>query len=323
MAKTTSLVVSLSEPDSLEIATVIPTRNRPDDLELTVRSLLAQSVLPKQLIIVDQSDTDESLRRVRKELAQASAFVELQYIQDQNITGLTAARNCALPLVRAAITLFLDDDVVLETTFIEAIQETYRLYPAVTGVSGIITNYCPPSRLVRFWRYVFACGPFHDDRQPVYWKASTLSGKEPIRTTRLGGGLMSFWTDAIKSYRFDDNLKGSCEGEDVEFCARLGSDAILVISPRARLVHNQTPVARSAEYWLTRDIRTAWYLYVRNWNYGFRNRVCLLWLHIGYLMVAALVAIRRLSAIPLRELFQVSRQSRHLLHRPVGSGMQQ
>ena len=37
------------------ITAVIPTRNRPDDLERAVLSICAQSRLPDALIIVDQS----------------------------------------------------------------------------------------------------------------------------------------------------------------------------------------------------------------------------------------------------------------------------
>lgn len=310
------------EGASLDIAVVIPTRNRPDDLGITVRSILAQSILPEQVVIIDQSDADESWRRVQEELADApdnvGTLVHLQYIHDRTIPGLTAARNRAIALVSCAITLFLDDDVVLERNFIGAIQDTYRRDSTVAGVSGIITNYRAPLLAVRFWKHVFARGPFHDDRQPVYWMAGKLVDKEPIRVTRLGGGLMSFRTAAIRSVRFDENLAGACEGEDVDFCSRLGRDAILVITPEARLIHKQTLVARSAQHWLARDVRTAWYLYRRNWNHGLLNRLYFVWLNAGYLVVAAIIALRRLSVTPVLEVFKAIRQSRDLLRPPVG-----
>ena len=299
----------------LDFAVVIPTLNRPNDLSTTVHSVLAQTVIPVQLIIVDQSHDDESRRRIHSILDVASKsgqpFPELLYIHDPAISGASAARNRAFPFIRSAITLFLDDDVILDPTFITAMRDAYIHHPGVMGVSGIITNYTPPSLAVRLWRRVFACGPFHDDRQPVYWRAARL--RAPVRVTRFGAGLMSFWTAAIRSVRFDDNLSGACDGEDVDFCAHLGPRAHLLITPQARLIHQKSPVARVREYWLFREACTAWYLYRRNWDFGLRNRVCFLWLNVGYLLVAILIAARRRSMEPLACLQQVGRESRALL----------
>ena len=46
------------------ITAVIPTRGRPDDLERAVASILAQSRLPDELAIIDQSLDDASRARI-------------------------------------------------------------------------------------------------------------------------------------------------------------------------------------------------------------------------------------------------------------------
>jgi GT2 family glycosyltransferase len=123
---------------------------------------------------------------------------------------------------------------------------------------------------------------------------------------------MSFRTSAIAGLRFDENLTGSCVGEDVDFCTRLGPNALLLIAPKARLVHKRTSVARSQESLLFRHAPTMWYLYRKNWNVGLKNWVCLLWLNAGYSLVAALTSVRRCSLDPWRGLLAAIRESRQL-----------
>src|SRR6266446_4517295 len=96
------------------VSVIIPTKNRPIDLNLTVESLFQQSVLPMQLIVVDQSDTEESKERVERLFAEASfAFreaVQLYYIRDPTISGGAVARNRAMQIAQGDVWLFLDDD---------------------------------------------------------------------------------------------------------------------------------------------------------------------------------------------------------------------
>lgn len=299
---------------TLSLTAVIPTKNRPDDLALTIESLLRQTVLPEELIIVDQSSSNASQDQTMTQLSLARSSTQntsaLIYIRDPNLSGLTAARNRSLGEVRTELVLFLDDDVVLESDFVEQILETYRQYPNATGVSGIVTNYSLPPVLSRYWTSIFARGIFRDDRQPVYWRAQDRLQLKPVRVSRLGGGLMSFRMRAIEGVRFDESLIGACDGEDVDFTVRLGSNAVLLIAPKARLLHKQTPIARTGEHWLQRHCRTHWYLYRRNWNSGVRNRLPFVWLNVGYLVAALAVSVRHRSFSPWAQLFGAVRQSR-------------
>jgi GT2 family glycosyltransferase len=292
----------------LSVSIIIPTKNRPDDLTESIRSILGQSVLPAQLIIVDQSATGESQQRVTALVHDASlnrtVSTDLVYIRDTSITGAATARNRAMELATSEVVLFLDDDVELEPAFVEEILSAYRRLPQASGVSGIVTNYCPPPFLLRWWTRIFERGPFHDDRQPIYWSSRALLDHAPLRVTRFGGGLMSFRRSAITGVAFDDKLSGASEGEDVDFCMHLSPAAVLCIAPRARLVHKQTLVSRSTQHWLYLHVRTNWYLYRRNWDHGICNRLCLLWLNVGYCLAALLTSTRQLSRLAWKSVFR-------------------
>ncbi len=305
--------VSMEEFESLAI--VIPTRNRPDDLRATVNTLLVQTVLPRQVIIVDQSPLDSG-RAIAELFAGASERVRqqvtLKYIHDPAISGAATARNEALRHCHCDVVLFLDDDVELEADFVETLLQAYAEDREVAGVSGIITNWEPEPRLKRLWRRVFVSGPFHDDRQPVYQRAARLRHSAPLRVTRFGGGLMSFRVPAIRDVRFDANLKGASEGEDVDFCMHLERSAKLVIHPGARLVHKASPAGRAAEHWIGPVVRGNAYLYYRNWNSGVKNRACFFWLRAGFGLLALAASIRRRDLVPWRTFKNALRQGRQL-----------
>lgn len=300
-------------PPSLAVA--IPTKNRPDDLDITVESVLSQTVLPKQLIVVDQSADSESRSRLTRRCealpSDVRKSINLVYVHDPSLTGASEARNRALKSVNAEIVLFLDDDVLLERDFNERILEAYRDRPEAAGISGIVVNYPPLPAPFRYWTRIFTRGPFWDDRQPVYWQAHQLRESAPIKVTRLTGCLMSFPIAAIGEIFFDENLRGARE-EDIEFCLRLCSGP-LFIAPKAQLVHRRSPVGRSGEHWLHAHSRASWYLYQRHWKHGFRNRFYFIWLNIGYTLVAMLASMRRLSLVPCASLLEAIREARDLV----------
>jgi GT2 family glycosyltransferase len=288
------------------VSVIIPTKDRVAELSLTLRTLFQQSSVFQQLIIVDQGTTDESQKATEREWQAAPAplrnSLRLDYIREPQISGLAVARNRAIELAQAEVWLFLDDDVELAPDFLERLLEVYAQDPEVDGVSGIITNYRRPPLPFRVWNLVFERGPFHDERQPVYWNADRLRQCQPVVVRKLGGGLMSFRASSIRGVRFDDSLRGVSLGEDVDFCARLGPRTKLVIAPRARLKHNQSPAGRSRDHWLRQDALAAHYLYHRNWNHGFKNRLCIIWLSVGHALVATLSSLRMSSLDPWRAL---------------------
>ena len=68
----------------MKISVVIPTLNRPVDLKKAVVSVLNQQYPVSQIIVVDQSDENES-ESVLRELCAASPNLELVYLHEKNI----------------------------------------------------------------------------------------------------------------------------------------------------------------------------------------------------------------------------------------------
>lgn len=303
------------------VSVLIPTKDRPACLQRAVELVLTQTVLPSQIVIVDQSVSDESRRRIEALFAAcspSSKSVRLCYIHAPTIPGAAVARNRAMAEADGLIWLFLDDDMEPEDDFIEQLLAVYARWPSVGGVSGIITNYVKPSLAFRIWALMFLRGPFHDERQPLYWRAEQLRQHDPIAVTKFGSGLMSFRADVVRGIRFDESLRGLPPGEDIDFCTRLGPHSGLVIAPKARIAHEPSPIGRSEEYWVKEYAQGKLYVYHRNWQRGVRNRLCCLWFEIGCALVAAVGSLHRRSLDPWRAFATGVRDAANL-GKPVGS----
>lgn len=291
---------------SLELAPVsaiIPTKGRPEELRMTVRSMLAGVALPSELIVVDQSADRVSYDAVHEEFQKArnwqSLLPRLEYVHEPSIAGVSPARNLGMSLAQEAIWLFLDDDVILEPDFIKELMNAYRDAIHVDGVSGIITNYALKPITHRVWLWIFERGPFADPRQPLYWNAKTVATAGNIEVPFLTGALMSFRAEAIRNVRFDEGA-GVCHCEDTDVCLLLGKSARLVISPRARLHHTISETAREKAHWIRLPTLAYAFLFRRHFSASLGDRMHFYWLCAGLALMAGASSLRRFSLEPWR-----------------------
>jgi GT2 family glycosyltransferase len=95
-----------------------------------VRSALAQTRPPDEIIVVDDASTDEST-----EVLGTLPVVLLRHAQNQ---GPAAARNTALGVASGDIVLYVDADAYAEPHLIEVLLRAYRQFshPRVAGIGG-------------------------------------------------------------------------------------------------------------------------------------------------------------------------------------------
>src|SRR5688572_15147070 len=170
---------------------VIPTRNRPDDLERAVVSVCAQSRAADELIVIDQSPGDESRTRIERVLAAGPAPARIDYVHDPRIAGLVAAKRAAVARAHGDIVCFLEDDVVLEPDYLKTIELGFEREPAMLGSCGVVTNL--PPLLPWYFRFFhfFHRGIFRDPRVGVTGVTSG-PGHALIPSDYLSGGLSAY-----------------------------------------------------------------------------------------------------------------------------------
>lgn len=99
------------------VAVVIPTHDRPDLLAEALRSVLAQTLPPQEVVVVD--DLGHEQTRVAVAGIQASTGIAIRYLHRvAGPKGASASRNAGAALASAGYVAFLDDDDLWEPRFL-------------------------------------------------------------------------------------------------------------------------------------------------------------------------------------------------------------
>jgi GT2 family glycosyltransferase len=103
-----------------DVCAVICTRDRPDMLRRALGSLLAQTVAPGTIMVVDNAPSDDRARNLVRE-----EFSVVRYVREP-IPGLNFARNRALAAASEQIVAFLDDDAVADGRWVAATEAVFQ-----------------------------------------------------------------------------------------------------------------------------------------------------------------------------------------------------
>lgn len=114
-------------PDLRDISIIIPTKNRPDNLGLTLAGYRAQTLARDryELVLVNDHGDAEQLAQV------TSAFPELplRVLENRGPGGPGAARNAGLEVARGSVVLITGDDIVPEPTLLEQHLQAHQRWP--------------------------------------------------------------------------------------------------------------------------------------------------------------------------------------------------
>jgi glycosyltransferase involved in cell wall biosynthesis len=105
-----------------EVSVLVSTRDRPHLLDRCLRAVLAGSVLPGELLVVDQSRGDAS-RRVVEELT-AEGHLQVRWVRHHG-SGLSRSQNLGFASARGQLVLVTDDDCVPAPDWVEAAARSF------------------------------------------------------------------------------------------------------------------------------------------------------------------------------------------------------
>lgn len=229
------------------LAIGIPTLNRSHDLDLTLKSILKNTVLPNKIIIADQSDDERTFELIKN--YKNNSNVEFVYLKLEK-RGLTYARNVILEQLNNSndvdIITFLDDDVTLSTDYIEIIRNTFDNDKTIVGVQGFIVQdrkKIPKEFLKLNFKYFFSAPKVFENFENTY--PMIVKNGIIIQSEWLSGCNMSYRVECIENEKFEEQFILYALGEDLEFSHRLYlKKKKLVMNTSARLVHRVSDVAR-------------------------------------------------------------------------------
>ena len=102
---------------------IYPTRNRPDMLSQSLVALLKNTVLPDEIIVVDQSDDDDT------KIALEQLASPLVRHVPSHLRGLSHSRNAGIEASTGELIGFLDDDCIPAPNWVAAAVEAGAEFP--------------------------------------------------------------------------------------------------------------------------------------------------------------------------------------------------
>jgi glycosyltransferase involved in cell wall biosynthesis len=152
---------------NISISVVIPLYNKAPHIERALRSVLSQTVLPGEIIVVDDGSTDGGGEIVKK-----FSDPRVRLITQEN-RGTYGARNRGINEAGAELIAFLDADDVWKPRFLEVIMELRQKYPEA-GAYGTAYDVIMPDGSRYVSEFIF---PFSNDDSGLitnYVKAAVI-----------------------------------------------------------------------------------------------------------------------------------------------------
>lgn len=228
------------------ISVIIPTIGRPDDLRVMLGTLVRQTVLPDEFVLVNAGPMD-----LQALVAECLAGTDIIFKYATSEPGTSLQRNIALDMAEGDIYFLFDDDVRLNPDYIERSLECFDLDydPPVGGVLATFNGEPRKGGWRRTYRQVFRMThsrPGSEARMQSSGAAQWLiDPPEVVPVPVASGGRVAYRAECFDGERFDEFLPGYTVSEDVELSFRIAQKWTIVQSPHVRMDHDHSPVSRN------------------------------------------------------------------------------
>ena len=265
---------------------IICTYLRPQSLKDLLGSLQFQTLIPKEILIVDGSPDDDTKDIVLK----SKYFLPLRYIKaDNENLGLTKQRNLGIANLNkeSEIVVFLDDDLILENAFFHELISIFN-DQEVIGADGLITNenYWKPIEdlksipqsaqvLDNFYLKLASrdqlrlfLGLYPRNYQPRiipkygHDKSSLPPSNKKYVVDHLMGGLTAYRVTLFTKIKFSEYFEGYGLYEDYDFSIRASQYGKLISNTCAKVSHHHASQGRPNKYnYGKMVVKNGWYVW--------------------------------------------------------------
>jgi GT2 family glycosyltransferase len=195
------------------ISVIVATKDRYDDLKNLLNSIIEQTLLPNELLIVDSGASSHGYQL---------EGINVKYIPTAR-QGLTVQRNIGIKNLNEStdVIFFFDDDLILDRNYIQMLVHIFDedVECLIGGLNG----------------YTLQDGKRMNKKNDKY---------ELVAESSLYGCNMAYRAEAIKNIWFDEKLALYGWMEDWDFSVRVGKNYKLFRCSQAYCYHMQSPSGR-------------------------------------------------------------------------------
>ena len=214
---------------SNNISLYIAAYNAEKTIEKSIKSILQQTLKPKEIIIINDCSTDKTLNLLKK-------FNQIKIINNKKNYGLAKSRNIALKYSKYNFLASIDSDVVCKKNWLETLFNT-MVKKKVDLIGGkLIDKYIKEP--ANHWR--------------SYYLKQNWGDKQINNPQFIFGANFLLNKKKIKNLNIKYNETFRTNGEDVNFSKVLKSkNCNLYYEPRALCYHYQYDdiISLSKRYW--------------------------------------------------------------------------
>ncbi len=245
----------------MKISIVIPTYNRPKELKRCLNSLLKQTLLPNEIIIVDDGNLKEIPEKNNLEVHGIKVIYRKK--KENEKRGAAISRNIGIEYTSGDVIFFIDDDMILDNNYIKNIIDFYeKCRDTKLGGAGSLDVGIGKFNVIRLTEFLYNVIFL---LSPIYPNSVTLSGFSddistkivwrlykkgiPMRAKWLGGGSCSFYKKVLEKYKFSEEFDREIYmGEDKFFTMNISREYNLYLIPDAKYINMKSEVMRPDKF---------------------------------------------------------------------------
>ncbi len=289
----------------MKFSIVIPTYSRENDLIECISSIISQTLFPSEIVIVDDDDLGRDFLEMVREKIETKNINFVYYKKDhaQESIGSSASRNKGIDLAKEKIVFIFDDDVILDSNFLEEIMKLWEKNindSFLLGISGIAKNYRKKNFFENIYNKFFKLtSAFSWDITDVAFQVWDTSIASPQKGYYMSGYCCSYRKDSLNYVgNFNEIGKGRTANEDIDFCLRAkNKDYHFIINPHAKVFHKRSKIARE-NFFVTgfKESYNRKIIFQNNCTKSFRNYVWFFWSNLGWILRQLLTGKFRMAA---------------------------
>ncbi|NJK49014.1 glycosyltransferase family 2 protein [Candidatus Gracilibacteria bacterium] len=223
------------------ISVIVPTYRREEPLKETLEDVLKQDYPNFEVLVIDQTLTHEP--EIQSYLEKLAKTGKISWFR-VNWASLPGARNYGVRRSRGEIILFIDDDVKLPESYLQAHARNYQERPEVGAVAGRVFDrmkLADSQKIVTGSPYsIEYLPPEAMDPGIAWYHIDLVHTVKPQRVISTRGCNMSYRRDIFTKHGiwFDERFRGSAVREESDFCLHLRQTGYQIwYDPEAYLVH--------------------------------------------------------------------------------------
>ncbi len=275
----------------MRFSIVIPTYKRENDLERFFDSAIKQSLLPYEIILIDDDALEISY--IKKwmdkfvELGVEFVYYKKDHSKEDEFQGCTSSRNIGVDKARSEVVFILDDDLILEKDYFLNIMKIWNNNKDknLIGVGGIITNNREKRLFEKIYNLIFALESKVkwdvNDRGFQVWDNGI---KELTKGYYMHGGVCAYDKKKTQELGFTVFAHGRTGLIDPEFSIKAKQKGYyFLIDPNSKVEHKHSSSGREKAFLAgIKETRNRKFMFREYCKQNIANKIIFFWSWFGW-----------------------------------------